>query len=154
MKTPDGNNFSSNFLPPMQQPIYSSPLIPQEPGVSQQQLTAVVNHLSQFIDQMRQRTVLEVRESLTQAIGHILKAIPKQQPPPPPNPVVQPAVEFPLGKGQLGQIFQQFNNYAMANSRILYEISSADMGKVSCASGGRKHNQQAMEFLILASTGR
>uniref|UniRef100_A0A5K3FA65 Annexin n=1 Tax=Mesocestoides corti TaxID=53468 RepID=A0A5K3FA65_MESCO len=130
MKTPDGNNFSSNFLPPMQQPIYSSPLIPQEPGVSQQQLTAVVNHLSQFIDQMRQRTVLEVRESLTQAIGHILKAIPKQQPPPPPNPVVQPAVEFPLGKGQLGQIFQQFNNYAMANSRILYEISSADMGKV------------------------
>uniref|UniRef100_A0A5K3FAU9 Annexin n=1 Tax=Mesocestoides corti TaxID=53468 RepID=A0A5K3FAU9_MESCO len=26
MKTPDGNNFSSNFLPPMQQPIYSSPL--------------------------------------------------------------------------------------------------------------------------------
>ncbi|VDK38174.1 unnamed protein product [Taenia asiatica] len=130
MKTPDGNNFSSNFLPPLQtSQMYAPPLIPSEPGVTQQQLTAVVGHLTQYIDQMRQRTVMEVRESLTQAIGHILKAIPKPQPPPP-QPLQQPAVEFPMLKGPLSQVFQQFSSYAINNSNIANELSGADVGKV------------------------
>ncbi|VDM17980.1 unnamed protein product [Hydatigera taeniaeformis] len=81
---------------------------------------------------MRQRTVMEVRESLTQAIGHILKAIPKPQPPPPPppQPLQQPAVEFPILKSPLSQVFQQFNSYATINSNIVDELSCADVGKV------------------------
>lgn len=47
MKTPDGNNFSSNFLPPLQSQQVYAPLMQPEPGVTQQQLTAVVNHLNQ-----------------------------------------------------------------------------------------------------------
>ncbi|KAL5111960.1 Annexin A7 [Taenia crassiceps] len=129
MKTPDGNNFSSNFLPPLQAPqMYVPPLMPSEPGVTHQQLTAVVGHLTQYIDQMRQRTVMEVRESLTQAIGHILKAIPRPQPPP--QPLQQPAVEFPLLMGPLSQVFQQFNSYVTNNSNIANELANADVGKV------------------------
>lgn len=86
---------------------------------------------NQYIDQMRQRTVMEVRESLSQAIGHILKAIPKPQPPPPPQPLQQPAVEFPMLKGPLSQVFQQFSSYATNNSNIANELLGADVGKVS-----------------------
>lgn len=86
--------------------------------------------LIQYIDQMRQRTVMEVRESLSQAIAHILKAIPKPQPAPPP-PAPQPAVEFPVLRGPLGQILQQFNSYATTDSNILNEIAGADIGKVT-----------------------
>ncbi|VDM18770.1 unnamed protein product [Hydatigera taeniaeformis] len=50
MKTPDGNNFTSNFLPPLQAPqLYAPPLIPTEPGITQQQLTAIVGHLTQVL---------------------------------------------------------------------------------------------------------
>ncbi len=75
---------------------------------------------------------MDVRESLTQAMGRILQAIPKPQPPPPlqPQPVTQPAVEFPLGKGQLGQIFHQLNNYTKKDPSLLDDLASADVGKV------------------------
>ncbi|KAM7533338.1 hypothetical protein Aperf_G00000126372 [Anoplocephala perfoliata] len=123
MKTPEGNNFSSSFLSPMQPQQVYTPLIQADPGVTQQQLSTV------YIDQMRQRTVMEVRESLSQAIAHILKAIPKPSPIPAPAP--QPAVEYPsFSKGPLGQIMQQFNSYATNNLDILSEISGADFGKV------------------------
>ncbi|VDL61259.1 unnamed protein product [Hymenolepis diminuta] len=135
MKTPDGNNFSSNFLPPLQPQQVYAPLMQPEPGVTQQQLTAVVNHLNQYIDQMRQRTVMEVRESLSQAITHILKAIPKPQPIPAPAPIPQPApkpaVEYPSYlKGPLGQIMQQFSSYATTSSNIFNELCGSDVGKV------------------------
>lgn len=94
----------------------------------------IFNTLSshQYIDQMRQRTVMEVRESLSQAISHILTAIPKPSPPPPPPaPAPQPAVEYPsFLKGPLGQIMQQFNSFATNSSDILNEVSRADVGKV------------------------
>ncbi|VDO04130.1 unnamed protein product [Rodentolepis nana] len=128
MKTPDGNNFSSNFLPPLHSQQVYAPLMQQEPGVTQHQLTAVVNHLNQYIDQMRQRTVIEVRESLSQAVAHILKSIPKPQLIPQPAPT--PAVEYPTYlKGPLGQIMQQFNSYATISSNILNELCGSDVGK-------------------------
>lgn len=82
---------------------------------------------------MRQRTVVEVRESLTQAIGHILQVISRERPPQPP-PSTAANLEFLAGtdsKGKhLGCIFQQLQNYMSNNSSAFIDLEKANIGKV------------------------
>nr|VZI46056.1 unnamed protein product [Spirometra erinaceieuropaei] len=140
VRTPDGGNFSSNFLTPQPTPFPQmvSPIPPAEPGISQEQLSAVVNHLSQFIDQMRQRTVGELQSSLNQVVGHILKAMPKERPPPPPPapplaPPIQSAEDVLSGGGllkrQLVSILQGLLRANETNS-ALSGMVGVELGKV------------------------
>ncbi|VDK78442.1 unnamed protein product [Dibothriocephalus latus] len=141
VRTPDGGNFSSNFLAPQQAPFpqMMNPMPPVETGISQEQLSAVVNHLSQFIDQMRQRTVGELQGSLNQVVGHILKAMPKEKPPPPPQPPltappIQSAEDALSGNGLLKQqllsILQGLLKANQTNS-ALSGMVGLELGKVS-----------------------